>query len=93
MYRKENQSKLLVVHSNGGQCNFLGLLHCDDRRSPCEASYDGPQHDRIRSDTIKLCTIFSYAGLVIFFIIPFLSCFVFQHEIICNVRELAVFEF
>ena len=32
----------------------------------------------------------SYASLVIFFIIPVLFCFVFDHETFITVRELAI---
>ena len=70
------QSKLWVVHSKGGRCNFWGLLHCDDRRSPWWASRDGPQHDCGRSDTVMISMHFnSESSLAIFFIIPVLFCF------------------
>ena len=67
MHRKGYQSKLLVVHSKRGWCNFWGLLYCDDRRSPWWASCDGPQHDRNRSETVMICmNCNSYADLVNF---------------------------
>ena len=34
----------------------------------------------------------SYASLVIFFIIPVLLCFVFDHETLLTIRVLAVFD-
>ena len=41
----------------------------------------GPQHDRGRSETVMMSMNFnSYASLAIFFIIPVLFCFVFEHE-------------
>ena len=65
-HRKEYQSKLVVVLSKGSQCNFWGLLDCDDRRSPWWASRVGPQHD-----TVMISMSFnSYATQAIFFIIP-----------------------
>ena len=61
---------------------FWGLLYSDDRRSPWWAVRVGPQHDRGRSDTVMMSMNFnSYASLAIFFIIAFLFCFVFEHEI------------
>ena len=70
------QSKLLAVLLKGGQCNFWDLLDCDDRISPWWASRVGPQHD-----TVMFSMSFnSYASLAIFFIIPVLFCFVFEHE-------------
>ena len=42
-HRKGYQSKIVVVHSKGGRCNFLGLLRCGDWRPPWRASRDGPQ--------------------------------------------------
>ena len=60
---------------------FWGLLYSDDRRSPWWAVRVGPQHDRGRSDTVMMSMNFnSYASLAIFFIIPVLFCFVFEHE-------------
>ena len=74
-HRKGYQKKLSVVHSKGGRCNFWGLLHCDDRRSPWWASRDGSQHDRSCSDTFMICMNFNnYASFVTFFIIPVLFC-------------------
>ena len=35
----------------------------------------------------------SYASLVMFFIIPVLFCFVFDHETLLTIRVLAVFDF
>ena len=35
----------------------------------------------------------SYASLVIFFIIPVLFCFVFEHKTLYDTRVLAVFDF
>ena len=35
----------------------------------------------------------SYASLVIFFIIPVLLCFVFEHENLYTIRVLAMFDF
>ena len=35
----------------------------------------------------------SEASLVIFFIIPVLFCFVFEHETLYTIRSLAVFDF
>ena len=35
----------------------------------------------------------SYASLVVFFIIPVLLCFVFDHETLLTIRVLAVFDF
>ena len=62
----------------------------DDRRSPWWASRDGPQHDHIRSDTVMICMIFnSYTSLVVFFAIPVLFCFVFQHKTLYTIRVLA----
>ena len=70
------QSKLLAVLLKGGRCNFWDLLDCDDRISPWWASRVGPQHD-----TVMFSMSFnSYASLAIFFIIPVLFCFVFEHE-------------
>ena len=88
-HRKGYQSKLLAVLSKGGRCNFWGLLECDDRRSPWWASRVGPQHD-----TVMISMNFnSYATLAIFFIIPVLFCFVFEHETIHTTRVLAAFDF
>ena len=70
-YRKGYQSKLLFVHSRGCRCNFRGLLHSDDRKSPWWASRVGTQHDRSRFDTVIISmNLNSYASLAIFFIIP-----------------------
>ena len=88
--RKGYQSKLLIVLSKGGRCNFWGLLNCDDRRSPSWARHAGPQHD-----TVMISTSFSKQlrqfGYI--FIIPVLFCFVFEHETIYTTRALAVFDF
>ena len=46
MHRKGYQSKLLVVYSKGGRCNFWGFLHYDYRKSPWWVSRDGPQHEK-----------------------------------------------
>ena len=35
----------------------------------------------------------SYASLALLFIIPFLFCFIFEHETIYTIRVLAVFDF
>ena len=35
----------------------------------------------------------SYASMVIFFIIPFLYCFVLEYKTLCTVWVLAVFDF
>ena len=71
-HRKGYQSRLLVVLSKGGWCNFWGLLDCDDQRSPWWANSVGPQRD-----TVMISMSFnSYACLAIFFIIPVLFCFV-----------------
>ena len=70
-HRKGYQSKLLFVHSKGCRCNFWGLLHSDDRKSPWWPSRVGTQHDRSRFDTVIISMNFnSYASLAIFFIIP-----------------------
>ena len=59
------------VHSKGCRCNFWGLLHSDDRKSPWWASRVGTQHDRSRFDTVIISkNLNSYASLAIFFIIP-----------------------
>ena len=93
-HRKGYPSKLLFFHSKGGRFSSWGLPHCDDRRSPWWASRDGPQRDRSRSDTGMISMNFnSYASLVIFFIIPVLFCFVFDHETLLTIRVLAVFDF
>ena len=74
--RKGYQSKLLVVYSKGGCCNFWGLLHYDYWRSSWWSSRDGPQHDCSRSGTFMISMEFnSCASLAIFFIIPVLFCF------------------
>ena len=92
MHRKGYQSKLLVVYSKGGRCNFWGFLHYDFRKSPWWVSRDGPQHDR--SETFLISMKFnSFASLAIFFIIPVLFCFVFEHETKYTTRVLAVFDF
>ena len=71
-HRKGYQSRLLVVLSKGGWCNFWGLLDCDAQRSPWWANSVGPQRD-----TVMISMSFnSYACLAIFFIIPVLFCFV-----------------
>ena len=71
-----------------------GLLHYDNWTSPWWASRDGPQHDRSRSDTVIISMNFnSYASLVIYFIIPVLFCFVFEHETFYTIRLLSVFDF
>ena len=77
MHRKGYQSKLLVVYSKGGRCNFCGFLHYDYRRSSWWSSRDGPQHDRSRSGTFMISMKFnSCASLAMFFIIiPVLFCF------------------
>ena len=73
MHRKGYQSKLLVVYSKGGRCNFWGFLHYDYRKSPWWVSRDGPQHDRSCSETFLISMKFnSCASLAIFFIIPVL---------------------
>ena len=91
-HRKGYQNKLLFFHSKGGRCSFWSLLHCDDRRSLWWASRDGPQHDHIRSATVMICMNFnSYTSLVIFFAIPVLFCFVFQHKTLYTIRVLANF--
>ena len=88
------QSKLLVLLSKGDLCNLWGLLDCDDWRSSWWASRVGPQHDRGRSNTVMISMHFnSYASSAIFFIIPVLFSFVFQHETIYTTRVLAVFDF
>ena len=48
------QSKLWVVHSKGGRCNFWGFLYYVDRRSRWWASRDGPQHSRSRSHSVMI---------------------------------------
>ena len=74
VHQKGYQSKLFIVHSKGGQCNFLGFLHCDYRRSPWWFSRDGPQRNRSRSGTFMISMKFnSCASLAIFFIIPVFS--------------------
>ena len=84
----------LIFSLEGGRCSSWGLLHCDDRRSPQWASRDGSQHDRSRSYIVMISMNFnSYASLVIFFIIPVLLCFVFEHENLYTIRVLAMFEF
>ena len=85
-HQKGYQSRLLIIHSKGGWCNFWGLLHCDDRRSPWWATRDEPQRGRSRFDTVMFSMNFNcYAGLAIFFIIPFCSvrffCFLTRHLI------------
>ena len=78
-------------HSKDGRCSVWGLLHYDDWTSPWWASRDGPQHDRSRSDTVIISMNFnSYASLVIYFIIPILFCFVFEHETFYTIRLLSV---
>ena len=73
MHWKGYQSKLLVVYSKGGRCNFWGFLHYDYRKSPWWVSRDGPQHDRSCSETFLISMKFnSCASLAIFFIIPVL---------------------
>ena len=90
-HRKGHESKLLVVHSKSGRCNFWGLLHYDDRRSPWWASRVGPQHDHGRSDTVMIgMNLNSYATLAIFF---HHFCFAFEHETTWTTRVLAVFDF
>ena len=54
IHRKGYQSKLLVVYSKGGRCNFWGFLHYVYRRSSWWSNRDGPQHDRSRSDTFMI---------------------------------------
>ena len=81
-------------HSKDGRYSVWGLLHYDDWRSPWWASRDGPQHDRSRSDTVIISMNFnSYASLVIYFIIPVLFCFGFEHETFYTIRFLSVFDF
>ena len=63
--RKGYQSKLLVVHSKGGRCNFWCLFPNDDQISPWWASRDGPRHDLSHSDTMIWIKFNSYASLVI----------------------------
>ena len=82
IHRKGYQSKLLVIHSEGGRCNFWGFLHYDYRRSPWWSSRDGPQHDRSRSGTFMISKKFnSCPSLAIFFIIPVLFCFVLNTKL------------
>ena len=90
-HRKGHESKLLVVHSKSGRCNFWGLLHYDDWRSPWWASRVGPQHDHGRSDTVMIgMNLNSYTTLAIFF---HHFCFAFEHETTWTTRVLAVFDF
>ena len=71
IHRKGYQSKLLVVYSKGGRCNFWGFLHYVYRRSSWWSNRDGLQHDPSRSDTFMISMKFnSCARLAIFFIIP-----------------------
>ena len=91
---KGYQGKLLIVHSKGGWCNIWGLLYCDDRKSPLWASRDGPWHDRSRSDIVIISMNFnSYASSALFFIIPVLFCFVFEHGILYTIRMIAMYFF
>ena len=93
-HRKGYQSKLLFFHLKGGRSSSCGLIHCDDRRSPWWANRDGPQRDRSRSDIGMISMNFnSYASLLIFFTIPVLFCFVFDHETLLTIRVLPLFDF
>ena len=66
----------------------------EDRHNELAAMHAGPQRDRSRFDTSMISMNFnSYAGLVIFFIILFLFCFVFDHKTLLTIRVLAVFDF
>ena len=57
-HRKRYQSKLLLVHSKGDQCNFWGFLHRNDQRTPWWVNFSGPKHDRSRPATFMICTTF-----------------------------------
>ena len=82
IHRKGYQSKLLVVYSKGGWCNFWGFLHYDYWRSSWWSSRDGPQHDCSRSDTFMISVEFNRcASLAIFFILPVLFCFVLNTKL------------
>ena len=85
-HRKGYQSKLLVVLSKGGRCNFWGLLDCDDRRSPWWASRVWPQ-----LDTVMISMDFNgYASLAIFFLSPYcFFYFVFEHETIIYYKRVS----
>ena len=91
MHQKRYQSKLLVVHSKGGRCNFLGFLHCDYRRSPRWSSRDGPQHDCSRSGTfmisITVVPVWLYFSSFLFVL------FCFEHKTLYSIGVLAVFVF
>ena len=72
-----SEQALIAFHSKGGWCNSWDLPHCDDHRSPWWTRRHGPQHDRSRSDTVMICMNLNISvGLVRFFIIPVLFCFV-----------------
>ena len=82
IHRKGYQSKLLVVYSKGGRCNFWGFLHYVYRRSSWWSNRDGPQHDPSRSDTFMISMKFnSCARLAIFYIIPVFILFWTQNFI------------
>ena len=85
--------KLLVVYSKCGLCNIWGLLPCDVTWD-CLHENNRRKHGGSRSDAVMIWINFnSYLSLVVFFIIPFWFCFVFQHETIYTIRVLIVFEF
>ena len=58
----------------------------------------GDHHDELAALDLSMAVMISvsfnsYVNLAIFFIIPVLFCFVFEHETIYTTRVVAVFDF
>ena len=77
--RKRYQSKLLLVHSKGDQCNFWGFLHRNDQRTPWWV-------DELASVDLSMIVVaqppswFVRLLTVMPFIIYVFLCFTFGHE-------------
>ena len=70
--RISDQSKLLVAHSKGVQCNSKA----------CFNAMTGDRHDKLAAMDLSIFNFNNNASLFMFFIIPILLCFVFEHETI-----------
>ena len=81
--RISDQSKLLVAHSKGVRCNSKA----------CFNAMTGDCHDKLAAMDLSIFNFNNNASLFMFFIIPILLCFVFEHETINTTQVLALFDF
>ena len=70
--RISDQSKLLVAHSKGVRCNSKA----------CFNAMTGDSQDKLAAMDLSIFNFNNNASLFMFFIIPILLCFVFEHETI-----------